>query len=111
MPDWHWTPDETGLDDEGAPLDGVQACPGHGVSRGRLCPFCGEDGCERSCTGAILHQQAADYPGVQARAARLYAAYVTGLGPLGTGLPPGGDLVERQQYAWRCVVRAGEGEA
>lgn len=39
--DWSWTPDETGLD-EGAP-----------------CPFCGEEDCERSCTQAILADEAA----------------------------------------------------
>jgi hypothetical protein len=94
MPDdWSWRPDDTGLDEDDADTP---------------CAFCGAAACERSCTGAILAQQAADYPGVQAQAQRLYAAYVTGLGPLGTGLPPWGDLVERQQYAWRCAARAGE---
>lgn len=36
----HWTstPDETGMDDD-------DDTP---------CPFCGEPGCERSCTGALL---------------------------------------------------------
>lgn len=34
---WDWTPDDTGLDDDDTP-----------------CAFCGEEGCERSCTGAIL---------------------------------------------------------
>lgn len=38
---WHWTPDETGLDDDDTP-----------------CPFCGEAGCERSCTGALLADEA-----------------------------------------------------
>jgi hypothetical protein len=56
--------------------------------------------------------QAAAFPGLQARARTLYAAYVAGLGPLGTGLPPWEDLIDRQQYAWRCVARAqGEGDA
>ena len=49
-------------------------------------------------------------PRVQAQAARLYAAYVAGLGPLGLALPPWQDLIDRQQYAWRCVARAGEEE-
>ena len=49
---------------------------------------------------------------MQARAQRLYAAYVGGLRPLGTGLPPWQDLLERQQFAWRCVARAqGQDEA
>jgi len=36
---WSWTPDETGMDEDDDDTP---------------CPHCGEDGCERSCTGAIL---------------------------------------------------------
>lgn len=55
-----------------------------------------------------LSAQQADFPRLQARAAALYAAYVFGLGPLGEALPPWPDLIDRQQYAWRCVVRVAE---
>jgi hypothetical protein len=72
------------------------------------CPYCGETGCERSCTSAILAGQAADFPRVQAQAQTLYAAYVAGLGPLGKALPAWDDLIDRQQYAWRCVARAAD---
>lgn len=59
---------------------------------------------------ARLAAQQADFPRLQARAAALYAAYVSGLGPLGEALPPWRDLIDRQQYAWRCVVRVAEEE-
>jgi hypothetical protein len=36
MANWSWTTDETGLDDD------------------TPCPYCGEEACEGSCTGAIL---------------------------------------------------------
>ena len=72
------------------------------------CPFCGAEACERVCAEAALAQAGVAFPRVQALAEHLYAAYVAGLGPLGLALPPWQDLIDRQQYAWRCVVRAGE---
>lgn len=57
-----------------------------------------------------LDAQRADFPRLHVRAAAFYAAYVAGLGPLGAALPPFHALIDRQQYAWRCVVRVAEEE-
>ena len=48
---WSWTPDETGLDDADFPpfVLGDDDTP---------CAFCGEPGCEGTCTGAILARDA-----------------------------------------------------
>jgi hypothetical protein len=82
-----WPPDETALDDD------------------TPCPYCGTVDCARACTAWALAAQTAAFPRVQAYAETLYAAYVHGHGPLGSTLPPWQDLIERQQYAWRCVAR------
>jgi hypothetical protein len=65
-----------------------------------------EPGLDDDWRGA-LDARAAAFPGLQATARTLYAAYVAGLGPLGAGLPPWQDLIDRQQYAWRCVSDPG----
>ena len=54
MPDdWSWTPDETGLDDADFPPFDLGDDDTH-------CPHCGEPGCERSCTGALLADEAGE---------------------------------------------------
>ena len=51
-----WGDALTTLDDAEFPcLDG-------GVDDGAACPWCGEEGCERSCTGALLEDQAGEAP-------------------------------------------------
>jgi hypothetical protein len=55
--DWSWMPDETGLDDdEFPPLDfGLE-------DDDDVCEYCGEEACERSCTGALLADAGEDAP-------------------------------------------------
>ena len=71
------------------------------------CAFCDEAACERTCFQAHLATQQAIFAAVQAQAHRLYAIYSAALGPLGADLPPWQDLLERHQFAWRCVARRG----
>ena len=88
----------------------VHTCPACGTQDGCAILHCADPlslPCSR-CVPDGLVGQAAAYPHLQARAAILYAAYVFGLGPLGEALPPWHDLIDRQQYAWRCVVRVAE---